>query len=433
MSEIRYQSAGFGSHFADEAEPGALPVGRNSPQQCPLGLYAEKLSGSAFTAPRHQNFRSWLYRIQPSAGHPPFERLSAPNLRSSPTPASEGPTPNQLRWRPQPMPDTPSDFVDGLVTLVVNGDLRTQLGCAVHIYRANKSMQDRFFFSADGEWLIVAELGRLRLRTELGMLEIEPGEIALIPRGLRFAADPIDGHARGYVAENFGAALSLPERGPIGGDGLANARDFLAPVAAYEDRCADIELVAKFGGGMFRTTIDRSPLDVVAWHGNLTPYKYDLRRFNTLGSISYDHPDPSIFTVLTSQSDTPGVANLDFVIFPPRWLVMEDTFRPPWYHRNLMSEFMGLIYGEYDAKEGGGFVPGGASVHNCMAPHGPDRSSFERGSTQALAPEKLDATMAFMFESRYVFEPTPYAVTADSLDTEYWQCWNGLSRTFDKP
>lgn len=423
---------GFGNYFSTEAEAGALPEGRNSPQQCPLGLYAEKFSGSAFTAPRHQNYRSWLYRIQPSAGHPRFEQLPQGLVRGEPD-AEDPVTPNQLRWQPHDIPTAPTDFVDGLATIAVNGDIKTQLGLAVHVYRVNRAMVDRYFYSADGEFLFVAEQGRLRIRSELGVLEIEPGEIALLPRGLRFAVDPLDETARGYVAENFGAPLTLPERGPIGADGLANTRDFLAPVAAYEDRVQPAELVAKFGGQLFGTTLDRSPLDVVAWHGNLAPYKYDLRRFNTIASVSYDHPDPSIFTVLTSQSDTPGVANLDFVIFPPRWLVAEDTFRPPWFHRNVMSEFMGLIYGDYDAKAGDGFVPGGASLHNCMAAHGPDRETFARASAKVLEPEKLDATMAFMFESRFVFEPTRFALTSKSLDDDYLSCWDGLGRQFSKP
>lgn len=431
MTGTRYMS-GFGNHFETEAELGALPAGQNSPQQSPLGLYAEKFSGSAFTAPREQNFRSWLYRIQPAAGHPAFEPLPQGLLRGY-SDARDRLGPNQLRWQPHPIPNEPCDFVDGLATIAVNGDLAAQIGLAIHVYRANQPMADRYFFSADGEFLIVAEHGGLRVRTELGVLEIEPGEIALLPRGMRFSVDPTSGEARGYVAENFGAPLSLPERGPIGTDGLANTRDFLAPVAAYEDVVRPCELVAKFGGHLFATTLDRSPLDVVAWHGNLAPYKYDLRRFNTIGSISYDHPDPSIFTVLTSQSNTPGVANLDFAIFPPRWLVMEDTFRPPWYHRNVMSEFMGLIYGDYDAKAGGGFVPGGASLHNALSAHGPDRATFEKASDSDLKPQKLDATMAFMFESRYVFEPTAFALDSAALDTDYLSCWDNLPRNFKKP
>ncbi len=338
--------------------------------------------------------------------------------------------PNILRWDPLQISDEPADFVDGLATVAANGDARSQIGIGIHIYRANKSMDDRYFYNSDGELLVVPEQGVLRIHTECGILEVEPGEIAVVPRGIKFRVVIVDGLARGYVCENYGAKFTLPERGPIGSDGLANSRDFQAPVAAYEDREGDFELVTKLAGNLFACAIGHSPLDVVAWHGNLTPYKYDLRRFNTIGSISYDHPDPSIFTVLTSASGTPGTANVDFVIFPPRWLVMEDTFRPPWYHRNVMSEYVGLIYGDYDAKAGGGFVPGGASLHNCMAAHGPDAVTFENASKANLEPQKLDNTMAFMFESRYLIQPTRFAMESDALQKDYRDCWQGLKKNF---
>ncbi len=430
MTNLQYNS-GFGNFFETEAEDGALPVGQNSPRHCPLGLYAEKFSGSAFTAPREHNGRSWLYRIQPSAGHPPFQPVDRGELRHS-ADDRQPPSPNQYRWQPHAMPETDCDFVDGLLSIATNGDLMGQTGVAVHVYRANKDMARRYFYNADGELLLVPEFGRVLLRTEFGLLQIEPGDIAVIPRGVRFAVDLPDGSARGYIAENYGAPLTLPERGPIGTDGLANSRDFLYPVAAYEDYVGDCELVAKFAGHLHRTMLDRSPLDVVAWHGNLAPYKYDLRRFNTIGSISYDHPDPSIFTVLTSQTDTPGVANLDFVVFPPRWLVMENTFRPPWFHRNVMSEFMGLIYGEYDAKLGGGFVPGGASLHNMMSAHGPDAATVAAELTADSAPIPPDETLAFMFESRWIFQPTDYALSCEALDTDYLRCWDGIPRNFKR-
>ena len=428
MTEFTYLS-GFGNFFESEAEAGALPQGRNSPQRVAHGLYAEKFSATAFTAPRETNFRSWLYRIRPSTLHGRFEPIDGGLLRAAPGGAGE-PTPNQLRWDPLPMPDDKQDFIDGLATVAVNGDVSAQVGIAIHIYRATASMSDRYFYNADGEMLVVAEKGRLRFLTEFGIVEIEPGEIAVMPRGVKFRVDLPDGQARGYVCENYGALLALPERGPIGTDGLANTRDFKSPVAWYEDIERPVELLAKFAGRMFRAAMPHSPLDVVAWHGNLAPYKYDLRRFNTIGSISYDHPDPSIFTVLTSQSDTAGVANVDFVIFPPRWLVMEDTFRPPWYHRNFMSEYMGLIYGAYDAKTGGGFVPGGASLHNAMSAHGPDAAAFEAASAMELVPQKLDDTMAFMFESRYVIRPTEFALAAPELQGDYLDCWSALQRHF---
>lgn len=420
---------GFGNEFATEARSGALPEGRNSPQRAPHGLYAEKFSATAFTAPRAQNFRSWFYRIRPSVLHGDFNAINWGLIRTGPV--DEVPTtPNQLRWDPLPMSDEPSDFIDGMATVAANGDARAQIGIGIHIYRANKSMDGRYFYNSDGELLIVPEQGSLSIHTECGVLRAEPGEIAVIPRGIKFRVELPDGTARGYVCENYGAILALPERGPIGSDGLANSRDFQAPVAAFEDLEGDFELVTKLAGNLFACAIEHSPLDVVAWHGNLTPYKYNLGLFNTIGSISYDHPDPSIFTVLTSASDTPGMANVDFVIFPPRWLVMDDTFRPPWYHRNVMSEYMGLIVGDYDAKTAGGFTPGGASLHNCMSAHGPDADAFDNASKADLEPRKLDDTMAFMFESRYLIQPTKFAMESQSLQKDYRDCWQGLEKNF---
>ena len=427
---LRYQS-GFGSEFATEALAGALPVGRNSPQRAPYGLYAEQLSGTAFTAPRHSNRRSWLYRIHPAARHGPFEPLSQPLLATAPFDPVRS-SPNQLRWDPFPIPHSPADFIDGLSTIAGNGNASAQVGIAIHVYACNRSMRDRHFYDADGELLIVPEQGHLVFATELGTLDAGPGEIVVVPRGIRFRVDLADESvpARGYVCENYGALLRLPELGPIGANGLANPRDFLAPVAAYSQRDGDFDLVAKFGGRLWRAALDHSPLDVVAWHGNYTPYKYDLARFNTINTVSYDHPDPSIFTVLTSPSDTPGTANVDFVIFPPRWMVAEGTFRPPWFHRNVMSEYMGLIRGVYDAKAEG-FVPGGGSLHNCMSGHGPDAATFERASHELSVPQKLSDTLAFMFESRYVIHPTSHALGAPQLQRDYQGCWQGLRAQFD--
>lgn len=421
--------SGFGNEHASEALPGALPQGRNSPQRVPYGLYAEQISGTAFTAPRHANRRSWLYRIRPAALHQPFAPYASGLFHNR---FEEGPaTPNQLRWDPLPLPEAATDFIDGLVTYAGNGSAAALSGIAIHLYAANRDMQGRYFYSADSELLIVPQQGRLHLATELGVLELEPQEIALIPRGIRFRVDLPDGAARGYVCENFGAHLRIPDLGPIGSNGLANPRDFLAPAASYEDLEGDFELIAKFQGNLWRAAIGHSPLDVVAWHGNHVPYKYDLRRFNTIGSISYDHPDPSIFLVLTSPSDSPGVGNMDFVIFPPRWLVAEDTFRPPWFHRNIASEFMGLIHGVYDAKAGG-FAPGGASLHNCMSGHGPDALSFDKASNADVSkPDHIVDTMAFMFEARAVIRPAAQALESPLLQQDYHECWQGLRKNFD--
>ena len=425
---VRPPMTGFGGHFQTEAVPGALPIGRNSPQKTPFGLYAEQLSGSAFTAPRAENRRSWLYRIRPSANHAPFTSYAgAPLLKSGPFNAAP-PSPNRLRWDPLPLPGHPVDFVDGLITYAGNGDVATGAGMAVHLYVANQDMRDRVLFSADGEMLFVPQQGRLRVKTELGVIDIKPLQIAVIPRGVRFAVELPDGAARGYVCENYGAPFRLPELGPIGSNGLANPRDFEIPQAWFEDRDQPVELIQKFQGGLWTTTLDHSPLDVVAWHGNLAPYAYDLERFNVINTVSFDHPDPSIFTVLTSPSETPGVANCDFVIFPPRWMVAEDTFRPPWFHRNVMSEFMGLIDGVYDAKEGAGFAPGGASLHNQMNGHGPDRASYDKAVSAELAPQRISGTMAFMLESRWVIRPTPWALETPLMQLDYDAVWEGFRK-----
>jgi homogentisate 1,2-dioxygenase len=431
MTTSQYQS-GFGNEFATEAIPGALPQEQNSPQVAPLGLYAEQISGTAFTAPRSHNRRSWLYRIRPAAMHQPFAPLENSALVGDfssvpPTP------PDQLRWDPLPMPAQPTDFIDGLVTMAGNGSAESMSGCAIHLYAANKPMAGRYFYSADGELLIVPQQGRLHLATEFGQIDIEPQEIAVIPRGVRFRVELPDGAARGYICENFGALLRLPDLGPIGSNGLAHPRDFLTPVARYEDVEGDFELVAKLNGRLWTARIGHSPLDVVAWHGNYAPYKYDLRRFNAIGSISYDHPDPSIFLVLHAPTDTPGVDSLDFVIFPPRWLAGENTFRPPWFHRNVASEFMGLIHGAYDAK-GEGFVPGGASLHNCMSGHGPDADTVAKAeAADTSKPQKLSGTMAFMFETRTLIKPTRYALETPQRQRNYFECWQGIAKKFAPP
>jgi homogentisate 1,2-dioxygenase len=426
-SAERYLS-GFGNEFATEAVAGALPEGRNSPQLVPLGLYAEQISGTPFTAPRGELRRSWLYRIRPTASHPPYRRRDDRLLRSGPFGEVETP-PNRLRWDPLPLPEKPTDFVDGLVTMGGNGDPATGSGIAIHAYLANRSMTDRVFYDADGELLIVPQQGRLRLATELGVLSVAPGEVAVVPRGLRFRVELPDGAARGYICENHGAVLRLPELGPIGSNGLANPRDFLTPVAWFEDAKRPVEVVQKFMGHLWVTELDHSPLDVVAWHGNYAPYKYDLARFNVMGTVSFDHPDPSIYTVLTSPSDTRGTTNVDFVIFPPRWLVAEDTFRPPWFHRNVMNEFLSLIHGVYDAKASG-FVPGGASLHNCMSGHGPDVASYEKAVAADLAPHKIENVLAFMFETRWVIRPTRFALETPALQKDYDSCWQGFARNF---
>ena len=421
---MKYQS-GFGNTFSTEAVKGALPVGRNSPQRPPKGLYTEVISGTSFTAPRAENRSTWMYRLRPSAMHGPYQRIGNGLLRSGPFDEAETP-PNRLRWDPLPMPSKPTDFIDGLATIAGSASPAAQQGLAVHVYRANRPMRARCMVNTDGEMMFVPQQGALSIFTELGALEIEPGEIAVIPRGLKFRVE-VRGPCRGYLCENYGPAFRLPELGPIGAQGLAQVRDFLAPVAAFEEKSGKCQLVAKSLGGLWATELAHSPLDVVAWHGNYVPYKYDLARFMVLGSVSFDHPDPSLFTVLTSPSGQAGVANCDFVIFPPRWVVMENTFRPPWFHRNVMSELMGLVHGAYDAKAEG-FLPGGISLHNCMSAHGPDLASWNKATEAELKPHKIENTLAFMWESRYVFRPTKFALTARERQKDYDKVWDGFNK-----
>lgn len=431
MVGITKYMPGFGNDFETESLPGALPQGQNSPQKCNYGLYAEQLSGSPFTAPRGTNERSWLYRIRPSVKHTnQFLPIEVPLWKTAPANEEHQLPLGQLRWDPIPIPDTPTTFLQGVRTITTAGDCMTQTGMSSHIYVMNTSTENDYFFNADGELLIVPQEGDLCFFTEMGRIELTPGEICVIPRGMIFKVELKGATARGYICENYGAKFSLPDRGPIGANCLANPRDFKTPVAAYEDKETDCRLSVKWCGKFYETKIGHSPLDVVAWHGNYAPYKYDLSCYSPVGAILFDHPDPSIFTVLTAPTEEQGTANVDFVIFPPRWLVAEHTFRPPWYHRNIMSEFMGLICGQYDAKEKG-FVPGGMSLHNMMLPHGPDAFGFDKATEGELKPVKLDNTMAFMFETRFPQQVTRFAAEAPTLQTDYIDCWKGLKKKFD--
>lgn len=425
-SDLKYHF-GFANEFVSEAVPGCLPEGRNNPQKVKHGLYAEQLSGAAFTALPHENQRSWLYRLLPSVSQGSYSRLDSGLWRSGPF-TEVPPPPDQLRWDPIAIPDYKLDFIDGITTICGNGDVLARNGSAVHLYFLNKPMTDRALYNADGDFLIVPQDGAVRITTEFGIMDVAPKEIAVVQRGIKFKVDPAAGSSRGYILENYGEHFVLPYRGPIGANGLANSRDFLTPAAWFEDVSAPYQLVARFGGNLWSSELEHSPFDVVGWHGNYAPYKYDLTRFNTMNTVSFDHPDPSIFTVLTSPSAKPGTANVDFVIFPPRWMVGEDTFRPPYFHRNVMSEYMGLIHGVYDAKPAGGFEPGGGSLHNCMTPHGPETEAFNAASNAKLKPEYLGSTLAFMFESSLVYSPTRHALETPALQKNYLNCWRGMKR-----
>ena len=435
MSLQLHYLSGFRNHFSTEARPNTLPIGQNSPQRCAYDLYAEQLTGSAFTAPRSHNLRSWLYRTRPSVAQGAFRPLNLEVAAANPTPTAP-PNPTPMRWGALPTVNGERDFLEGLFTVCGNGAIRQQAGITIYQYAFNRDMSERFFYNADAEMLFIPQQGTLRLHTEMGVLEVPPLYIAVIPRGVKFQVRAAQTHeadshseCRGYACENHGAPFELPGLGPIGANGLANPRDFESPVAAFEVREGNFELVAKFDGAFWSAPMDHSPLDVVAWHGNYAPYRYNLAHFNTVNSVSFDHCDPSIFTVLTSPSAVAGTANCDFVIFPPRWMVAEKTFRPPWFHRNIMSEFMGLIEGVYDAKADG-FVPGGASLHNCMSPHGPDAATFAKASTSELKPEYQGNTMAFMLESCWVMHPTPAALNAPHFQPDYMNVWQGLTSNF---
>jgi homogentisate 1,2-dioxygenase len=422
---------GFGNEFASEAVPGALPRDQNSPQRHPLGLYIEQMTGTAFTAPRAASRTVWTYRIRPSATHKPFRQIDSRLVRSGPF-TDVPPTPNQMRWRPLTIPTTPTDFVDGIATLGGNGSPALQEGAAIHVYAANRSMTDRFFYDADGELAIVPQLGALVVHTELGVMDVTPGDICVIPRGVTFRVELPDGPARGYICENYGQYLRLPELGPIGTFGLANARDFFSPVASYEDREGAFRLVAKYGGGLWEAEIDHSPLNIVAWRGTYAPYKYDLNRFQCINTVTFDHPDPSIYCVLASPTAIPGVSNIEIGCFPPRWSVAEHTFRPPPFHRNVASEFLGLISGQYIGK-GEGFAPGSASLHNCMSGHGPDADAYARGENAELVPQFLSDTMVFLFETKLPICPTTFAVETELLERDYYTHWQGLKKRFVAP
>ncbi|KAJ2706989.1 hypothetical protein FB645_001130 [Coemansia sp. IMI 203386] len=426
-----YQS-GFGNHFSSEALAGALPVGQNTPQVCPYGLYAEQLSGTAFTVARTGNQRTWLYRVRPSVMHLPFEPYQGnPYLVGTFDSRSAAPTCTQIRWLPFEIPQDNIDFVDGLRTVGGAGDPSVRNGLAIHIFTATATMDKKTFCSADGDLLIVPQQGRLDIRTEFGPIMVAPNEIAVIQRGMRFSVALPDGPSRGYVLEVYDGHFELPDLGPIGANGLANPRDFQTPTAQYENTRDTWTVVQKFQGTLFAAIQDHSPYDVAAWHGNYAPYKYNLANFNVINSVSFDHVDPSIFTVLTCKSAHPGTAVADFVIFPPRFEVQMNTFRPPYFHRNCMTEFMGLIHGSYEAKQGR-FLPGGASLHPIMTPHGPDSATVENATTRELRPGRVaDGTQAFMFESMFQLCLTQWAANACVQDREYYKAWQDIPVTFN--
>lgn len=423
---LSYQS-GFGNELSSEALPEILPVGQSSPQVPAHGLVHELISGTTFTAPRRSNRRVHLYRIRPSTSQQELRPMEHGLLLSAPF--SSAPNPNQVRWSPFEIPDTAQDFLAGMTTLCGNGSVTGQAGMALHVYLANRSMEDRVLSNADGEMLVIPQRGDVRFVTELGIIDAGPGEIVIIPRGCKFRVDLLGPSAQGFVCENYGVPFQLPDLGLVGSTGQANAWDFQIPEAAYEDADVATRLVHKYAGGFWTTVLDHSPFDVVGWRGNYTPSKFDMNRFAILGALSFDHAEPSIFCALTSPSDSVAGPNADFMIMPPRWLVAENTFRPPGYHRNCVSEILGLIQGKHDGKSAA-FRPGSVSLHNAWAPHGPDTASYEAGRVGPQSPVKLEDTMAFMIETRFPMSLTNVGLNCPERERDYLDVWAGFAKRF---
>jgi len=413
--------SGFGNEHESESQAGVLPTRGNSPQRPAGGLVTEQLSGTAFTAPRATNRRTWLYRRRPSVQHVrQLQPTTYPQFVTAPDPNPAWLA--QSRWNPdEPTAAAADTWLAGITTVVTNGNAHLHVGGAIHTYGFGASTElAPVFVNTDAEMLFVPQLGRVELQTELGPLAVEPGHIGVVPRGIKVRVSTAAKLASGWLHENYGQAFTLPDPGITGPNTSALARDFVYPSAQPEDD-APTAIIVKTGGRFLATSIDRTPLDVVAWRGNYAPYRYDLRQFSPLGAVLFDHPDPSLGTVLTSPSDLVGTANVDLVVFRERWVVAEDTFRPPWFHSNTMSEFMGLIDGSYDAKPGQ--APGSMTLHNQHLPHGPATTAFEAASAAELMPQRLEPTLAFMLESRYVWQPTQWAATTDRLDVDYDACW----------
>ncbi|HEY3498273.1 MAG TPA: homogentisate 1,2-dioxygenase, partial [Polyangiaceae bacterium] len=432
-SEAPVPPAGFGNVHASEALPGALPHDRNTPRVGPYRLYPELTSGTAFTAERAENFRTWTYRIRPAAQQGLLEPLAHATFRDDFE--DEPPEPNLTGFSPLPLPSAACDFVDGLVTIGGAGSARLRRGYAVHLYAANRNMEERAFYDADGELLLLPELGALRILTELGVLDVRPGEVALLPRGLRFSVALREAAARGYVAEVFGRHFRLPERGPIGSNGLAEARHFRTPAAWHEDRLAPgYRIAAKLGGALYEARQDHSPFDVVAWHGNHCPYVYDLALFTPAGYTRVDHPDPSIHTVLSAPLDERGTHSLDLVVFPPRWDATEGTFRPPYFHRNATTEINGIV--REVSSPGSMFVPGCLFLTPSMTPHGPVAAGVERAfslsDAEADKPHRYSENACwFQFETALPFSLTPWARNAPHRLHDWHSKWGSYRSYFD--
>ncbi|KAH7409553.1 homogentisate 1,2-dioxygenase [Cadophora sp. MPI-SDFR-AT-0126] len=426
--------AGFGNHFESEAVPGTIPQGQNSPRCVRFGLYAEQMTASAFVAPRPSNKNAWLYRVRPAVAHEGFTDLPDNKDTESnfmPINPKVHISPTQLAWLPFDIPTEGGiDFVSGLKTVAGSGEPTLREGIATHVYTANTSMSQKAFVNSDGDFLIVPQQGSLDIQTEFGPLFVQPGEICVIQRGIRYRVELPDGPSRGYILEIWGSNFDLPELGPLGANGLANSRDFLTPKAKYEIKKERWEIVYKLGGKFFKSTQGHSPFDVVAWHGNYVPFKYDLTKFVNVGSISVDHIDPSIFCVLTAKSRDPTAPLADFLIFSPRWDVASHTYRPPYYHRNVASELMGLIYGGYGGRSDS-FQPGGVSFECGMVPHGVAYEEFKAASAEPPPEMQISkGAVAFMFESSRPFTITDYAWNSKKKHEHEPKMWDNLVDNF---
>ncbi|GJE85537.1 homogentisate 1,2-dioxygenase [Phanerochaete sordida] len=409
----RYQ-VGFGNWFTSEALPNVLPSGQNMPQKNKYDLYTEGMNGCPFTAPRAQNQHNWLYRIRPSVAHQGITKSAKQNpylvAEFSLNDPKQSVSPERVAWRPDSVPANERvTFVHGIKSMAGNGSPLLREGVVLHTYACNASMERQAFVNSDGDFLLVPVAGRLDIQTELGRMMVFPGEVAVVQRGLKWKVSVPDGKAMGYIQEIFGMHYELPELGPLGASGLANPRDFEHPVAHFDVDQSDWEVLYKLGGQLWSCAQDHTPFDVVAWHGNYVPYKYDLDAFISCGSLSRDHMDPSVWTVLTARSKTPGVALADVIFAGERWDVAEKTFRPPYFHRNTATEIIGLISGDFGFERD--FAPGALSLETGFGAHGMESDAYDAASDMELKPTKiLQGTRMVLFETSMLMCLTEHAL-----------------------
>ncbi|RSL87550.1 hypothetical protein CDV31_016235 [Fusarium ambrosium] len=401
---------GLGNLHQSEAFPDAVPLVNSYPQHAKYGLRSEKVSGTSFTAtPRSQNLWSFLYRARPSYNHGTFE-LWNQHLETANPSRPKHLTPNSYVW---PTFNVTKGDWTAQHLLGGNGSPTDKTGVAIWLFHVNKDMPPQTVFSSqDGEALIVPQTGALDIQTEYGKLLVRQQEIAVIPRGIKYRVTLPEGkEARGYVLELYQGHFRLPELGIIGSIGLANPRDFQVPTASFDgkiesqgdtqvavanDGRGEWTIISRLDTKLWFATQDSTPFDVAGWQGTLYPYKYDVRRFNYIGNLNYDHADPSVFVVLTSQSygKEPGTAVVDFAAVGEHWHPAQHTLRVPWYHRNTASEFVFPIIAEQDPKSrlntSDTFGPWGAWLNANMVTHGSNEQEYaEWQAKDTLTPMKL--------------------------------------------